>query len=72
MMQIRRVQARIDGFDLSLKAADAAAELARRFDASMTLLTAVEPPETVIAHMSEAVMEEVRRGVQQAIKRDGG
>jgi nucleotide-binding universal stress UspA family protein len=68
MMQIRRVLVPIDGSDLSLKAADAAAELARRFDARITLLTAVDPPETVMAHMDETVMEEVRRGVQQAVE----
>jgi nucleotide-binding universal stress UspA family protein len=66
-MQIRRVLVPIDGSELSLQAVDAAAELAKRFSASMTLFTAVELPNTAMPHMSPAIVEEVRRGAQQAI-----
>jgi nucleotide-binding universal stress UspA family protein len=49
-----------------LQAAAAAAELAARFAAQVTLLTVVQPPEGMGPYVSEAIVEELRRGVQQA------
>jgi nucleotide-binding universal stress UspA family protein len=67
-MTVRRVLAPVDGSELSLRAAEAAAELASRLGASVTLLTAVEPPVVAGAYLSEAVLREVRLGAEQALK----
>jgi nucleotide-binding universal stress UspA family protein len=65
-MQIRRVLVPIDGSELSLKAADAAASLAARFGASLVLLTVMEPPEAMSAYVSGQALEEVRSGLGRA------
>jgi nucleotide-binding universal stress UspA family protein len=65
-MTIHRILVPIDGSELSLKAAKAAAELARRFVASVTLLTVIDPPEAAAAYVERATLEEVRRGLWQA------
>ena len=65
-MNVRQILVPIDGSELSLKAADAAAELGQRLSASVTLLTVVEPPETMSDYVSKTALEEVRRGLWQA------
>src|SRR4051812_31710609 len=65
-MLIRRILVPVDGSELSLRAAALAAQLAERFDAGVTLLTALHPPEVVRAYVSESVLDEVRRAIQQA------
>jgi nucleotide-binding universal stress UspA family protein len=62
-MEIRRILVPIDGSELSLKAAEAAAALAARFGASMILLTVAEPPEAMSAYVSGYALEEARRGL---------
>jgi nucleotide-binding universal stress UspA family protein len=62
-MLIRRILVPIDGSVLSLKAAENAAALAARFGASITLLTALEPPEALVASVNKAAMDEVREGL---------
>lgn len=66
VIRVRRVLVPVDGSPLSLRAAAAAAELASRWDASVTLLTAVEPPAVAGAYVSEAALQELRQGVAQA------
>jgi nucleotide-binding universal stress UspA family protein len=62
-MEIRHILVPVDGSDLSLQAVEAAGSIARRFGAQVTLLTALEPPETVRAYMSEDAVKEVERGL---------
>src|SRR5438552_427699 len=65
-MEIRRILVPIDGSELSLKAAEAAAELAQHLVAAVTLFTAVEPPEAAVAYVNKEALEEVRRGLWRA------
>jgi len=65
-MEVRRILVPIDGSPLSLRAAEVAGALAKRFDAGVTLLTAVDPPEAARSYVSETVLTEVRRGLGQA------
>jgi len=65
-MNVRQILVPVDGSDLSLAAADAAAELARPLGASVTLLTVAEPPEAMSDYVSKTALEEVRRGLWQA------
>jgi nucleotide-binding universal stress UspA family protein len=65
-MEFRRILVPVDGSSLSLKAAAAAARLAKQSGASITLLTAVEPPGAACAYVSEATLTELRRGLSQA------
>lgn len=65
-MQIRKILAPIDGSALALRAVETAAVLAHRFDASVTVFMAIEPPETARAFASSAALEEVRDALWQA------
>jgi nucleotide-binding universal stress UspA family protein len=65
-MTIHRILVPIDGSELSLKAAESAAELAQRLVAAVTLLTVVEPPEAAAAYVTQTALEEVRRGLWRA------
>lgn len=62
-MEIRQILVPIDGSELSLRAADAGASLAARFGASLSLFTAVEPPEAGASLVSESAMEAIRQAV---------
>jgi nucleotide-binding universal stress UspA family protein len=64
-VQIRRILVPIDGSELSLRAAETAAELAHGLAASVTLFTVVDPPEAAAAYVNETTMEEIRRGLWQ-------
>jgi Universal stress protein family len=65
-MESRRILVPIDGSALSLQAVEAAAGMAQRSGASLTLLTAIEPPEAARALVSEASLQEVRRRLSLA------
>src|SRR4051812_5739415 len=52
-MNVRQILVPIDGSEVSLAAADTAAELAQRLGASITLLTVVEPPEAISDYVSK-------------------
>jgi nucleotide-binding universal stress UspA family protein len=65
---VARILVPVDGSELSLRAAEAAAELAARMGASVTLLTAVEPPVVAAEYVSEAVLQQLRQGVEQALQ----
>lgn len=65
---VGRILVPVDGSELSLRAAEAAAELAGRMGASVTLLTAVEPPAVAGEYVSEAVLQQLRHGVEQALQ----
>jgi nucleotide-binding universal stress UspA family protein len=62
-MEVRRILIPIDGSALSLRAAEVGGELARRFGAEVTLLTAVDPPEAAKSYVSDTALKEVRRGL---------
>jgi len=62
-MDVRRILIPIDGSRLSLQAAEVGSDLAKRFGAEVTLLTAVDPPEAAKSYVSEAALKEVRRGL---------
>jgi len=65
-MDVRRMLVPIDGSALSLHAAELAGDLARRLNAQVTLLTAVEPPEAARTYVSETALNEVQRGLWMA------
>jgi nucleotide-binding universal stress UspA family protein len=65
-MEFRHILVPIDGSALSVQAVEAAARLAQRSGGSLTLLTAVEPPEAARAYVSDAALQEVRRGLSLA------
>ena len=62
-MDVRRILVPIDGSLLSLQAAEVAGDLAKPFNAEVTLLTAVDPAEAAKAYVSETALNEVRRGL---------
>jgi nucleotide-binding universal stress UspA family protein len=63
VMDVERILVPIDGSLLSLRAVELAGELAKRFNAELTLLTAVDPPDAARAYVSETALKEVRRGL---------
>jgi nucleotide-binding universal stress UspA family protein len=65
-MEIRSILVPIDGSELSLKAADEAAELARHLNAEITLFTVVEPPEVAATYVSREALEAVCQGLWRA------
>jgi universal stress protein A len=65
-MAIQRILVPTDGSELSLRAAEMAAELARGVGARITLLTAVEPPEATRAYISADALAAVEKGLRGA------
>jgi nucleotide-binding universal stress UspA family protein len=65
-MQVEHILVPIDGSELSLKAADHAAALATHLDATITLFTAVDPPEADATYVSPDALGAVRQGVWRA------
>jgi universal stress protein A len=65
-MPIQKILVPTDGSELSLQAADLAAELARGAGARITLLTAIEPPEATRAYISADALAAVEVGLRRA------